>query len=466
MNQQEADAFVQRLYDSIFDSLTKAEPGGKPIFSPATTIFSLAKPGMVINAADFRNPWTPGNLNGSQDAALHTADLVDDALKLASVYTQSGNSISSIYGEIMDNVQVPVQAPNPAIEKQLADAHAVLYRTINRTDSETGEVETVQAESQVYRDYQDNQSNYFTARAAYIAAYQAAQETASGRSTWPLVAPTLQIPVKQAYDKWRSNNAAQVEEALAVMNTSSQNALSKAFDKAKKIYEGYGVNLDETGTGMSKLVHRSYLLPSDWYSSNSVTQWIKKDVSSGSTATNTSSDYVSGGGQASFSLGIFSIGGGGGHSEQRRHMDTNTQNLRVKFEYTLVTIRRPWLNLALLATKGWNLTNLYPKGKLSNGTRTPLAQQNSLMPMIPTAFVVARKILISANWSQADSTFIQQQTSAGGGFGIGPFRIGGSYASSSSSNTFHSSFANGVIDVPGVQIIGWISQVVPECPPN
>lgn len=45
MNQQEADAFVQRLYDSIFDSLTKAEPGGKPIFSPATTIFSLAKPG-------------------------------------------------------------------------------------------------------------------------------------------------------------------------------------------------------------------------------------------------------------------------------------------------------------------------------------------------------------------------------------------------------------------------------------
>ena len=168
MNQQEADAFVQRLYDSIFDSLTKAEPGGKPIFSPATTIFSLAKPGMVINAADFRNPWTPGNLNGSQDAALHTADLVDDALKLASVYTQSGNSISSIYGEIMDNVQIPVQAPNPAIEKQLADAHAVLYRTINRTDSETGEVETVQAESQVYRDYQDNQSNYFTARAAWL----------------------------------------------------------------------------------------------------------------------------------------------------------------------------------------------------------------------------------------------------------------------------------------------------------
>ncbi len=56
-------------------------------------------------------------------------------------------------------------------------------------------------------------------------------------------------------------------------------------------------------------------------------------------------------------------------------------------------------------------------------------------------------------------------TSGGGGFSIGPFSIGGSYAHSHSKETFSSAITGGTIRVPGVQIIGVISQVVPLCPP-
>ena len=87
------------------------------------------------------------------------------------------------------------------------------------------------------------------------------------------------------------------------------------------------------------------------------------------------------------------------------------------------------------------------------------------MPVLPTSFVVAKDIVISASWSKTDLDFIKKQTSAGGGFGIGPFAIGGTYASSSSKQTYTSAIAGGTISVPGVQIIGVISQVLPITPP-
>lgn len=463
MTNEEMNNMVQSIYDRIFDSVTKAEPGGKPLLQSATTLLSLCKPGMAINPKDYKNPWTPGNINGSQLSALNTAMLVDVAPKLNSLYTDSGNTVSQTYGQIMSSVNVKAQPPNPAIDQQLKDANSVLYRTINVTDPDTGEVTVKTIESQLYRDYQDNQSAYMAARAAYIAAYLDAQKSQSGKSTWPLLAPTLQLPVKSAYDKWRSNFADKIEQALAIMNTTSANALSKAFDQAKKLFEGYGAILDESGSGMGPLTYRSYLLPSDWYSPTSSSKWTVVDISSGSVSTSSKSDFTSYGGSAGFNMGLWSVGGSAGHSSQNQHMNNETSGLRISFEYTVVNIRRPWITFNLLGIPGWDLSNLYAKGKISNGTKD--GQDNSLMPALPTSFVVVRNIIISAKWAKSDWDLAKSQTSGGGSIGWGPFKIGGSYSSSNSKETFTSSFADGKITVPGVQIIGWISQLVPYCPP-
>jgi hypothetical protein len=180
-------------------------------------------------------------------------------------------------------------------------------------------------------------------------------------------------------------------------------------------------------------------------------------------AASSSSDYTSYGGSAGFSLGLFSIGGSAGHSSSSQHASSETKNLRISFSYSLVTIRRPWLTFNLLGTTGWNLGNLYPKGAVSNGAKT--GQINSAMPLLPTSFVVVKDVFISASWSKVDWDLITSKTSGGGGFGIGPFSIGGSYAHSESKATFTSSLAAGNIRVPGVQIIGFINQVVPYNPP-
>jgi len=464
MTLDEVQRLVQNIFDNIFNSVTQAEPGGKPVLPPSSTVLSLMKPGLAISAKDFRNPWTPGNLNGSRDAALNIAGLADVAPKLSTIYTDSGNKVSMIYKQILDGVSVPRQESNAALEKQINDADAVLYRNVTVSDPDTGEQSVKRMETQQYRDYLDNQAAYNSARIAYIGAYLEAQKTTTGRNTWPLVASTLQLPVRAAYDRWRSGGADRIEQAFAILNTSTQNSLQKAWDSAKKLYEGYGVVLDESGGGMAASTLRSTLLPSDWHSPSSNAGWTTFDSASSNVKQSNSSEYTSYGGSAGFSLGLFSIGGSAGHSSQSQHVSSETKNLRVSFSYTLVSIRRPWLTYNLLGTKGWNLGNLYSKGQVSNGSK--VGQQNSVMPLLPTGFVVAKDIIISATWSKSDLDLIKSKTSAGGGFGIGPFSIGGSYAHSRSKETFSSAIAGGKITVPGVQIIGFLSQVVPFNPPT
>jgi hypothetical protein len=462
MTPQEVEQQVQRIFDSILLSVTSAEPGGKPVFAPATTVLSLMKPGIAINPADFRLPWTPGNLNGSKDAAVNLANLADVAPKMSSVYTDSGNTVSQIYKQMLDGVAIPAQPANPAIEAQLAAADAVLFRNVDMIDDETGESVTRRIESQLYRDYLDNQNAYNAARMGYVGAYLEAQKTTTGKNTWPLLASTLQIPVRQAYDRWRAAGADKVEQAIAILNTSSQNALQKAFDNAKKTMEGYGVILEESGAGMAPTTYRVSYLPSNWFSTSS-TGWTKYDSVNSSVSSSQSSDFKSGGGSASFSLGLFSIGGGGGHTVQSQQVSSETNSLRISFSYTMVTIRRPWLTFNLFNTRGWSLGNLYAKGKISNGTRSN--QGASAMPLLPTAFIAVKDVVISANWSKTDMELIKKHSTGGGGFAIGPFSIGGTYTHSSSKQTYQSSIAGTKISVPGVQLIGTISQVVPLSPP-
>jgi hypothetical protein len=463
MTKEDCTKLVQGIFDGIFAACTQAEPGGKPVWAPSTTVFSMMKPGLAINSKDFRNPWTPGNMNGDQDAALNTASLVDIAPKMSTLYVDSGNTISQIYGQIMNNVQIPVQQPNPTIEKQIQDATDTLYRTVSVADPDTGAITQKRTESQLYREYLDNQAAYGQQRVAYLAAYQASQATQSGKASWPIMAPTMQIPVKTAYDRWRSAGADKVETAIAILSTSSQNALSKVFNEAKNVFNGYGVVLGDTGTGTAPMTYRSSLLPSDWHSSSSSSKWTVVDSKSGSFAQSSSSEFTSGGGSAGYNAGIFSIGASGGGSKEQKHMSAETKNLRVSYEYTIVLIRRPWLTYNLLGLKGWNLQNLYSKGQISNGSKQA-TQDKSAMPVLPTAFVVVRNVIISADWSKTDYDFLKTTVNAGGKIGIGPFSIGGSYAHSKTNMSFQSAFDGKLIKVPGVQIIGWISQVVPYCP--
>ena len=88
------------------------------------------------------------------------------------------------------------------------------------------------------------------------------------------------------------------------------------------------------------------------------------------------------------------------------------------------------------------------------------------MPLIPTAFIVARNIAISGDWGKVDQSHIESATSAGGSVGYGPFKLSGRYETGSSHDRFSSHYEDGTIRVPGLQIIAWVSEIVPFSPPE
>ena len=104
--------------------------------------------------------------------------------------------------------------------EELARAYAILYQVIETVDSDSGETVLTGVKTPLYRTYLDNQSAYHDARLAYNKAYQDAQKTDAERGMWPMVASTLQMPVKSAYAKWRAGGADQIEQALSIINNS------------------------------------------------------------------------------------------------------------------------------------------------------------------------------------------------------------------------------------------------------
>lgn len=84
--------------------------------------------------------------------------------------------------------------------------------------------------------------------------------------------------------------------------------------------------------------------------------------------------------------------------------------------------------------------------------------------MYPVAFIVAKDISIKADFSHKDEEHITQAAKGSASVGFGPFSIGGSYGYGNTEDTFNSDFQNGEIKVPGMQIIGWVSRVIPYSP--
>ena len=84
--------------------------------------------------------------------------------------------------------------------------------------------------------------------------------------------------------------------------------------------------------------------------------------------------------------------------------------------------------------------------------------------MYPVSFIVARDVVIKAEFSHEDEQHISQSVNTSASVGYGPFSIGGSYGYGKTEDNFNSDYQNGSIQIPGIQIIGWVSRVIPASP--
>jgi hypothetical protein len=454
MNEQQAADVVQRLYDQIFGSLTQA-PEGKPAYDANRTFLTLCKPGLLIDPHDFANPWSPGNMSGSQDAAKALCDLVDTIPQFSSLYADSNNKVSDLYGQLMRATVTATSPPDPAQEKQYNDAWNFLH--IQTKDPDTGA--PMEADAPIVTQYNTNHQAWLTAQSAYTAAYAAAMADPKLKGTWPLMGPALAAPVRVAWEAWRNAKADQVEAAQAALNTSGKDQIKRAFDDAQAVFASYGLDFEGVGTQ----TRRSTVTPSNWYQTSNMNGWPKFSWAYSKSTSNTSSDFKSYGGGGGFSVGLWSVAGGAQHTSQSFHSDADAESISVSYDFALITIRRPWLTNFLFDLPGWK-TQIAPKGGWSSGSRQ--GQQGKMFPLLPTAFIAVKDVVIKANFSHAELDQASSSTSASGSVGWGPFAVSGNYSHSHSEQHVKGEVAPGQLTQKAVQIIGWINEVLPLCPPE
>jgi hypothetical protein len=162
-------------------------------------------------------------------------------------------------------------------------------------------------------------------------------------------------------------------------------------------------------------------------------------------------------------VGLWSVGGGASSQTSHFHSDASAQNIRVSYQYALITIRRPAISGLLFGLPGWR-TDVAAKGMFSSGSRRN--QSNTKFPLLPQAFLAIKNLTITGNFSSSEMNQANNAISANASVGWGPFSVSGSYQHGSSQQHVKGSANASGIHVPFVQIVGWVNLILPFCPPE
>ncbi len=180
------------------------------------------------------------------------------------------------------------------------------------------------------------------------------------------------------------------------------------------------------------------------------------------------SQWSAGGG---LHVGLFSIAGGASGSKVTEATDQKASNFRAELEFTQVPICRPWFDPGFFTMRGWTLDKLwdlnFDKSVSDGGEGQPEGKPDGRLVAYPITALFVRNVKIASSESQSQAEYASSQIKAGGAVGYGPFRVGGSYSHGSEKRdlTFHA--AGGAIEIPGLQLIGFINNIVPRSPnPN
>ena len=457
MTLENEQKLLQSLYDRLFDAITYVPGGNKTAnFDRSTTFVQFSK-NEALNPSDFKNAQSPMNPNGDQRTAAAFSQMVDQVPNIAADFSQSGKTASGSYKLIVDNANTDNKI-DPAQKATYDKAYKFLNQKKELENFDSSKTETIVPTS-IAQAYDDNQSAYVTAVSGYRIAQSGYNlDDVADQRKWQAEAPKLQLLVDQTWNKWVREGKQQVEQAQNALRTTINDAVAAAITQAQDAMrdDHWVAPLD---LGGQKWI-LSYALPGGW--ADSATGATEFSLKSSYLHTSSDSSFTSYGGGASWGAGLWSVGGSFASSEGsvQSHMDANTVEISAKLK--TVRIMRPWLNAILFTMKGWWLKGATVNG-ISNGQLK--GNENSVLPLLPTAIVVASDVTIKADFSAQDQSHIEKSVSGSARVGWGPFSVGGSYSHSESHDKLTATYDAGALRIPGMQILAWVSTITPASPP-
>jgi hypothetical protein len=443
------------LYDRLYDAVTYS-PDGKSAAFPKNIYFQMTK-NTVLNPADFVNMLNPLNpTSGDQRSAEQFSAMVDVIPKPGALWSDSGEKLSRIMSDVMAFAKTSSQ-PSPSQLKIYQQAYDFLNKRTKIKDFTGQEIDKIDP-SDIAIAYDNARSGYISAVSGYRTAYNGYDLTqVKDQRAFNAVAPALQNLMDQTWNAWGRSGKAQVEQAQAALASTINDAVQHAIEQVG----------DDTGA-RSRLPTSmpvggpwlpSYALPTNWVASD--LKGPKLTFSSAYLNKTESSQAHSYGLEGSGSYGLFhaSVEVGGEYEEKHSHMDA--ENFTLEAELIAVNIMRPWFNPLLFGLSGWWVDGK-KRNELSNGTP---ANPSGQIPLIPTGFVLAKNVKVTADFSQEDKNSMSSKLSTAVSGGWGPFTIKAKYGHSISKSDAQAKFDGGSLIFPGLQLIAWISTVTPASPP-
>ena len=180
-----------------------------------------------------------------------------------------------------------------------------------------------------------------------------------------------------------------------------------------------------------------YAIPDDWYTTtNGRYKTLDFDLKK---AGDPSSPFAKIGGHENLiKLKIAAKGSSGVISE----LDPTSKINKITLRYLQVNLNRPWFDKLLFDTAGWHLSG-QASGFCSSGK---MNENPGVIPLIPTSVVLACDVSVDAKWSSSDQQKIDQALSQGHQVSLDQLLI------SPSSQT------------PSIQVIAWVSSLIPLSP--
>lgn len=510
-------ALFAPLYDFLSDSLTAAQPDGEPaIVDALRSHLSLLFPGMPLAAGAFVNPWSPKNPEGDQLAAENLARLSDGVPTFSPVHTESGQSLDKVYGRLVcadvfsdpsasaeprkaaaysrrtrlfaprrpvaPGGLRPVAADRAASERAIRIERAGLARLQLLSPAQigiqalaalpvaardalkllvheavdydaTGARIRVLDSSPRHEEYLQHRRQYEAAVLVLMARYRSLPACdAVDRQRWVAQAPGLEATLTKLRQRLISRDALQLEAALRVRDAASVRggSVGVLFDAARLRYE---LTKRRGVQNPFALWHACQAAPGNWYEPSA--EYAEARVLLGRPVSQADT------GRTERALGMWRIGcpGQGGWSEQA--LSPNTRSLRVSFTFQRVQILRPWFEYTLLGLGSWSHTG-QKRNTYSTGSGTDNAGS---FPLLPVAMIVARDVELTADWSPEDQELLTSCLTQGRRLALGPFVLSGSYGSGKEEYRLPSSQRDRTVRAPGLQLLGWLSDIVPASPP-
>lgn len=455
MSPEKEKQVLESLYDRLFDAITYAPDGKSAAWHKDTTFIQFAK-NIVLNPNDFKNMMNPGNPNGDLNKAELFSAMVDALPNTDPMWSDSGQKVSDVYKTIVNNANATTS--ENAAQREIYEKAFNFLNVKKTTKDFMGEEKTTTEPSDIALAYDDAQAAYITALGGYRTAYNNYNlDKIEDQRAFQAVAPGLQLALDQAWNKWVRAGKAEVEQAQAALVATINNAVTYVIKQCQELVNPAHQLASSTPGGNSWLP--AYAMPTNWYmDSCKASKLTLKSSELNKTASTSATKYAA---SASGSWGLWHASGGvsGSTEKQTSHMDA--ENLTLEAELINVTIKRSWFNPLLLKMQEWYMNGI-TEGGISNAQVENLL---GIMSIIPTGFVVARNVKITADFSSEDQSFVSKSISTQASGGWGPFSVSGSYSHSSTDSKYQAKFDGGTLELPGLQLIGWINSIMPFSPP-